>query len=147
MSTRRLIQQLTASPWQIEVEQPNAIFSKVRFMHNGRCTGNQTMRPRNVLPLLTKIRIADWKDPFAYSDYQFWDWFHTYVEPYPGITERIFIEYGTTNLEDIFAEAASARTGSPHEESIRDGNAYCGICGTLEADYPDAIFHPEQYLA
>lgn len=147
MSTRRLIQQLTASPWQVMVEQPDAIFSNVRLIHNGRWTGNKTMRPKNALPLLTKIRIADWKTPYGSSAYQFWDWFHTYVEPDPGITRRIFTEYGTDNLEDIFAEAANARTGSPHEESIRDGEPYCAVCGALVADFPDTIFHPEQYLA
>lgn len=147
MSTKKFIQQLTASPWQVTVEQPDAIFSNVRLIHNGRCTGNQTMRPRNALPLLNKIRIADWKNPFADSDLRFWDWFHAYVEPYSGFKKRIFDEYETDYLEDIFAKAARARSGSPHEESFREGEPYCAICGTLITDFPDPIFHPEQYLA
>jgi hypothetical protein len=72
--------------------------------------------------------------------------------------QMIYAAYGTTDPDEIYAEAASRREGSRHEEvqlGTLSDTVVCNICGALSVHEPDAplkpgspdpIYHPECYL-
>lgn len=51
--------------------------------------------------------------------------------------------YGNT---DVYLEASSHRSGTPHEEDVVNGRPYCRVCGYTDKGLPDPIFHPERYM-
>lgn len=49
------------------------------------------------------------------------------------------------NYSDVSADAALKRSGSAHEELVRDGASWCGVCGAVGPD-SDVQWHPEGWL-
>lgn len=81
------------------------------------------------------------------------------IDTFPDtVRGMIYREYQTTDTDTIYAEAASRRTGTPHEEkevALIGGVFNCDTCGALDRrdpdqvyrpDLPDPIYHPECYL-
>lgn len=55
--------------------------------------------------------------------------------------------YGTLDPNEIYLEAASRRTNTPHEEHVSRGDVTsCRLCGVVESPTADPAFHPEQYI-
>lgn len=85
-----------------------------------------------------------------HTEHEAWD--RLMDTPCPGapqidIKQAIFEHYGTTDIEQIYNDAASKRSGSAHMETpLPGGEIICDTCGKIGAGKGDPLFHPEQYL-